>query len=120
MFKKLPILCCCGLIAACATTIENKTASAESSGAAPVEAAKAQPVEEEAAADVAPETTLAANEATDDGSRVICKRTAVTGSRFAKKVCKTSDEWQNLQATSRNELDRRQKAGTYGTPNPGN
>jgi|GEM_PF-1637128 len=115
MFKILPILCCCGLMAACATTIENKTASAESSGAAPVEAAKAQPVEEEAAADVAPETKLAANEATDDGNRRICKRTEVTGSRFAKKVCRTRDEWQAIQDISRNELDRRQKAGTYGT-----
>ena len=108
MFKTILIVLCLGLTAACATAPSNEMASAQSE--ASVEAAT--PAENQEG--VAQETAVASSEVDDD--RIICKRTIVTGSRFAKKVCKTWGEWKALEQDSQDGLNRTQRMGTYGTP----
>jgi hypothetical protein len=45
----------------------------------------------------------AANSAVEksDGDRVICKTQAKTGTRFAKKICKTSAQWEAMREEAR-------------------
>ena len=108
MLRTILILSCFSLVAACATAPSNEMASAQS------EASVEAPAEgQEGAVET---TQLAANDAEVDDDRIICKRTIVTGSRFAKKVCKTWGEWKALEQDSQDGLNRTQRMGTYGTP----
>lgn len=45
------------------------------------------------------ETKVAEKEAEDD-SKMICRRTAVTGSKFKKRICATKYEWEKLRERS--------------------
>ncbi|WDI33203.1 hypothetical protein PUV54_08335 [Hyphococcus flavus] len=56
---------------------------------------------------------VAANEADAqqevDDSRVICKRTQVTGSRFRKNICRTWGEWKAIEDSSRSATEEAQR-----------
>jgi hypothetical protein len=43
-----------------------------------------------------------------DGDRMVCKSQPVTGTRFAKRVCRTAAEWTALSAESRQVLENQQ------------
>ncbi len=45
----------------------------------------------------------------DDKDKVICKRTAVIGSKFKKKICATQEEWETLRAQSAEETRSMQR-----------
>ena len=52
-----------------------------------------------------------------DGSRVICRREVRTGSRFAKSICRTWDEWQAIDSEAANataDIQRRSRNQTSG------
>ncbi|MDJ0642128.1 MAG: hypothetical protein QNJ15_04870 [Erythrobacter sp.] len=47
-----------------------------------------------------------------DENKIICRRTAITGSKFKKKICGTKKEWETLAtrgARDTRELQRRGK-----------
>ena len=47
-----------------------------------------------------------------DENKIICRRTAITGSKFKKKICGTKKEWETLAnrgAKDTRELQRRGK-----------
>ena len=47
-----------------------------------------------------------------DANKIICRRTAITGSKFKKKICGTKKEWETLAqrgAKDTRELQRRGK-----------
>jgi len=56
----------------------------------------------------------AAQEAPKSKPKKICRTTGLTGSRIAKKVCKTQEQWD--QAESASELTVKGKAGTTMPP----
>jgi hypothetical protein len=56
----------------------------------------------------------AAQEAPKSKPKKICRTTGLTGSRIAKKVCKTQEQWD--QAESASELSVKGKAGTTMPP----
>ena len=47
------------------------------------------------------ETEATEKEEADDDSKMICKRTAVIGSKFKKRICATKYEWEKLRERSR-------------------
>ncbi len=70
------------------------------------EASEANPVEEPQTAE-----QVAQTEASDD-DKIICRRTAITGSKFKKKICGTKKEWETLAnrgSKDTRELQRRGK-----------
>ncbi len=44
-----------------------------------------------------------AGAATDD-NRLVCRETARTGTRFARRVCKTAAEWRAIEEQSQRDL----------------
>ncbi|MEY4619761.1 MAG: hypothetical protein RIS65_933 [Pseudomonadota bacterium] len=61
-----------------------------------------------------PTADAAAQEAPKAKSKKICRTTGLTGSRIAKKLCKTQEQWD--QAESASELTVKGKAGTTMPP----
>jgi hypothetical protein len=59
-------------------------------------------------------TDAAAQEAPKAKPKKICRTTGLTGSRIAKKQCKTQEQWD--QAESASELSVKGKAGTTMPP----
>ncbi|MEM1052198.1 MAG: hypothetical protein AAGI28_08895 [Pseudomonadota bacterium] len=59
------------------------------------------------------DTRVAATEepAVSDDDKVICRRTAVTGSRFKKRICATRKEWESLRVRSRDAAQEMQNRG---------
>lgn len=55
-------------------------------------AAQAQPAAETSAKQTEPK----AEEAVNDDDKIICRRTAVVGSKFKKKMCGTKKQWETL------------------------
>ena len=37
----------------------------------------------------------------DDGSKMVCKRKAVTGTRIKKRLCYTQDQWDRIEQQSK-------------------
>ncbi len=79
-------------------------------------ALQAQPAEAPApkpdpAAEAAPE------EAVNDEDKIVCRRTAITGSKFKKKVCATKKEWASLGRRSRENAGEMQRRGKGLSPN---
>ncbi|MDJ0642129.1 MAG: hypothetical protein QNJ15_04875 [Erythrobacter sp.] len=83
-------------------------------------AAQAQPVNENAASEAtavdADRVEQVAREETakvaDDDDKIICRRTAIIGSKFKKKICGTKKQWETLAnrgADTTRELQRRGK-----------
>jgi hypothetical protein len=67
------------------------------------------------ASDAAPRVADApAQEAPKSKPKKICRTTGLTGSRIAKKQCKTQEQWD--QAESASELSVKGKAGTTMPP----
>lgn len=75
-------------------------------------------------ADAAPETTAevtqntlddaeetAAREETADEDKIICRRTAVVGSRFKKRICGTQEQWLTLRGESKKATADMQRRG---------
>ena len=58
------------------------------------------------------------NEEADD-ARIICKRTAVIGSKFKKKLCGTVKEWKIMEGRSRDTAKKIQSRGKGLSPNGG-
>lgn len=45
-----------------------------------------------------------------DGQKVVCKSTAVMGSRIgSRKTCKTAQEWQDLRQQTRETIEKSQQ-----------
>lgn len=79
------------------------------------------PAEQAAEAKAETQTTALAakeDEANDD-DKVICRRTAVIGSKFKKKMCGTKKQWETLEAESRDAAQRAQSRGKGLSPNGG-
>ena len=83
-------------------------------------AAQAQPVADGAASEAAaaeqPKSEQVSNEETakvaDDDDKIICRRTAIIGSKFKKRICGTKKQWETLAnrgADTTRELQRRGK-----------
>lgn len=62
----------------------------------------------EAAETAAPEENVRETAEVDE-SRVICKRTIVTGSRFKKNICRTWAEWKQIEDQSQRNTDTIQR-----------
>lgn len=52
-----------------------------------------------------------AKEEDKEKSRIICKRTAITGSKFKKRLCGTKEEWETLRRQSSDNTDEMQRRG---------
>lgn len=52
-----------------------------------------------------------------DGSRMVCKKTPVIGTRFPTKVCRTQSDWEKQAEIDKRALQDQQRAGltTCGT-----
>ena len=48
---------------------------------------------------------------TDDKNRIICRRTAVIGSKFKKRICGTQKMWDTLSARGRDSTSEFQRKG---------
>ena len=94
---KLAILACGLMLGAC-TTYETQSASNVSRDVA---------VDEQAEAGSTETTTASAEEVDED--RIICKRTIATGTRFAKRECRSWREWREMQEATRSILDEGQR-----------
>ncbi|MBI1406112.1 MAG: hypothetical protein GC145_08310 [Caulobacter sp.] len=70
-----------------------------------------------AADKAASETTAKKPEAKKDPNRMVCKKTAVTGSRFPIKSCRTAADWEKQAELDKQDLDNAQRSGlaTCGT-----
>ncbi len=55
----------------------------------------------------------------DEDDKIICRKTAVIGSRFKKRVCATKHEWETLRKRSRDNADEMQRKGKGLSPNGG-
>lgn len=49
--------------------------------------------------------------AVDDDDKVICRRTAIVGSRFKKRLCGTKKEWEEMRSRSRDATAGMQRSG---------
>jgi len=104
----LKLTLCAGamfILSACATTVDTapELATADKAAAAVVEAPAPAPVES---------TTAVASD------EMVCKRQAVVGSNFKRKVCMTSQQWQDLENQSRQTTgDIQRRGGAPGTTN---
>lgn len=90
---KLAILACGLMLGACAT-YETQSASNVSRDVA---------VDEESAAATG-ETTVAAADEDVDMDRIICKRSIPTGTRFARKECRSLREWREMREATQDVL----------------
>ena len=52
--------------------------------------------------------------AADDSQKVVCRNEAKTGSRMAKKVCRTQGEWDEIAAENKEMRQSLQKGSTSG------
>ena len=105
------------LVAACQTAPAT-TEAATLTVAAPIVAAPA--VAETDAADAEPVSTEGVEVASTDVD-VICRSIKVTGSRFAKRECKTADAWKKFDAytnqNAREATDKIQRVGSGSAAN---
>lgn len=65
-------------------------------------------------ADPAQAETRAADEKqaeADDENKIICRRTAVIGSKFKKKICGTKKQWETLEARATEDTRQLQRRG---------
>ncbi|MEL7188020.1 MAG: hypothetical protein AAGK17_00590 [Pseudomonadota bacterium] len=62
------------------------------------------------------EAAADAEEANDD-NKVVCRRTAVVGSRFTKRRCATKKEWRELTRDAKEKTDAMQRRGKGLDPN---
>ncbi len=44
----------------------------------------------------------------EDGPRIVCKAQAKTGTRFAKKICRTTAQWEAIREEARRNLSEMQ------------
>jgi len=70
-------------------------------------------------ASVTPQSA-SAEVARDDDDKVVCRRTAVIGSRFTKRLCATKKEWDALEARGRETTQNWQRRGKGLEPNDSN
>jgi hypothetical protein len=57
--------------------------------------------------------------AVDDDDKVICRRTAITGSRFKKRLCGTRKEWEEMRNRSKDATQGMQRSGRGLEPDTG-
>lgn len=55
----------------------------------------------------------------DDGDRMVCKRTAVTGTRIKKRTCYTADQWARIEEASRRTAEELKSLGGIDSTNRG-
>ncbi|MEE4200807.1 hypothetical protein [Erythrobacter sp.] len=58
-------------------------------------------------------------EALDDDDKMVCRREAVIGSRFKKRVCATKKEWRELAERGRSDTEDIQRRGFVPGVEPG-
>lgn len=52
----------------------------------------------------------------DDENRIICKRTAVIGSKFKKRICGTAKEWETMSQRAEDTTKDFQRRGKGNEP----
>lgn len=52
----------------------------------------------------------------EENNRVICRRTAIIGSNFKRRLCATREEWENLSQRSQETTRELQKSGVGSEP----
>lgn len=93
---RLPIILICAFtLGACATSQPSSEAEAKSTSAT--------------------ETKVAATEASGK-NKVICKKMAPTGSRLARKVCGTKEQWDAAAEISQEALRKTRRTSVMGNP----
>lgn len=95
-FRTLLWLGIASLAAACASSPDQPRAAA------------ANPVEGQAIAQV-----------TADSDSLICKRVQKTGTRFNTRVCLTAEQWDSIEANSREAVDEIQRRASQQQDMPG-
>ncbi|MFL0355583.1 hypothetical protein ACI5KX_03805 [Erythrobacter sp. GH1-10] len=80
-------------------------------------AAQPQADDAEDARDTSQTSEVAARKEVDDDDKIICRRTAVIGSKFKKRICATKEEWETLANQSRDATMRAQRRGQGLDPN---
>ena len=100
-----------GLLAACATPQNTQSSDAAivlpSSAEVGVATSTVVPASNKVASSKSANTQVVEI----DGDRLICKRTHVTGSRFAKKVCLSQARWREQQALAKKTASDLQNRG---------
>ena len=97
-------------VSACATA----PASAPQAEAAPATTAKT-----EMPATDATMTDAKVAETSSDPNREVCRREAVTGSRFKKKICRTAAEWEALREAAKETTGEFQRRSGQSGTKPG-
>ncbi|WP_298336339.1 hypothetical protein [uncultured Erythrobacter sp.] len=93
--------------------------------APPVSAPEAPPAPERTAdvTEVAlaePEASVVSEEpVVNDEDKIICRRTAIVGSRFKKRLCGTQKEWESMRQRSRDATQGMQRSGRGLEPDTG-
>ncbi len=87
------------LLGACATVEQQQVAGADQS------AAKAAPAE--------------ATDGEVDMSEVVCRKEQTTGTRFAKKICRTRQEWEDAAKAGGNPIDNATRRSLQYNPEGG-
>ncbi|QFT78940.1 hypothetical protein [Erythrobacter sp. THAF29] len=85
-------------------------------------AAQAQPAQSaDTSSDTKTEQVAALEDtAVDDEDKIICRRTAVIGSKFKKRICGTKKQWQTLENRSAATTREWQRRGKGLEPNDTN
>lgn len=92
------VIIACGLMLGACTTYETQSASNVSRDVAVDEATEAG----------ATEATTASDEEVDE-DRIICKRMIPTGTRFAKRECRSWREWREMREATQDILNEGQR-----------
>lgn len=75
------------------------------------ETAAEKPADAAATAASDSESAAAKEAKVEDDNKVICRREAVVGSRFKKKVCATKAQWEEMYARNRETAQDMQRRG---------
>ena len=65
--------------------------------------------EQDTAQNVESRASINFNDAVKDEDRIICKRTVPTGTRFAKRECRSWREWREMREATQSVLDEGQR-----------
>lgn len=102
--RLVAVLAVGGLLTACSSS-----ATRESAAAAPAPAPQST-------ATAAPAPAPAPAEGTAKADRMVCKSIAPTGSRIARKTCRTQSQWEEMAREGRDAAGQVQRRGDQTVP----
>ena len=108
-------------LSACATTSNQANVSPQAQAVASSQAPQAQTLNEEDMTEaelmkqVSENMNQTKTKSTSADGKIICKRQAVVGSNFKRKICGTAKDWDDAAAKTKPVLDRFQRAKAAGS-----